>query len=54
MLAFFKRLLQGETCYFCRRPTRDKRYYRDNRGEKIAVCYKCAPYAESRAYRKFR
>ena len=54
MFALLKKLLHGEACYFCRRPTKEKRYYRDDQGNKIAVCYKCAPYAESRAYRKYR
>lgn len=54
MFDFLKRLLYGEKCYFCQHPTRDKRYYRDDKGDKIAVCYKCAPYAENRAYRRFR
>ena len=54
VLNAIKRLLWGDTCYFCQKPTRDKRYYRDDRGNKIAVCARCAIYAESRAYRKFR
>jgi hypothetical protein len=54
MFPFLKRLFQGDICYFCRQSVRDKRYYRDDQGNKIAVCAKCAPYAESRAYRKYR
>lgn len=54
MLAFVKKLFMGEKCYFCNKPTKDKRYYRDDRGNKIAVCVRCAVYAESRAYRKYR
>ena len=54
MLTLIKKLFLGDTCYFCHKPTRDKRYYRDDKGNKIAVCIKCAEYAERRAYRKYR
>jgi hypothetical protein len=54
MFGFLKKLFQGDICYFCNAPTRDKRYYFDDKGNKIAVCLKCAPYAEQRAYRKYK
>jgi len=54
MFQFFKRIFLGDKCYFCNKPTQDKRYYLDKEGNKIAVCGLCAEYAERRAYRKHK
>ncbi|MFJ7405730.1 MULTISPECIES: hypothetical protein [unclassified Lysinibacillus] len=39
-------------CYFCKRKASDLRNYKNERSQKIKVCYLCIEYAERRAYRK--
>ena len=53
MFSTIKKILFGEKCHFCSCSTRDERYYIDKNGNKVAVCEKCAEYAERKAMIKY-
>ena len=54
MFSTVKKIFFGEKCYFCSCTTHDERYYFDENGKKVAVCEKCAEYAERKAMKKYK
>ncbi len=44
--------VSNKICYFCKREASDLRNYKNERSQKIKVCFLCVEYAERRAYRK--
>jgi hypothetical protein len=52
MLNGLKKILGLQKCFICHNKAEQPRYYLNDAGEKVPVCYKCVSYAERRALRK--